>query len=106
MAPRSEANKRTLEMALLIAAVWSVVALIAFSSVDVGVQSQSSSSMLLILLLFAGSCVVLVGCSAVFYEDIKRLGLSTGERRGWELAWLFLGPLALAAYWFRYVRNR
>jgi hypothetical protein len=93
-------------MAMLIAAVWSVVAVIAFSSLDVGVRSQPSSSMMLTFLLFAGSCAVLVGCSAVFYEDIKRLGLSSAERRGWELAWLLLGPLALAAYWARYVRGR
>jgi hypothetical protein len=93
-------------MAMLIAAVWSVVAVIAFSSLDVGVRSRPPSSMMLTFLLFAGSCAVLVGCSAVFYEDIKRLGLSSGERRGWELAWLLLGPLALAAYWARYVRGR
>jgi hypothetical protein len=105
MTPRTEVHKRTLNMALLIASVWSVIALIAFSSINVRAQTQSSSTLLFTFLLFAGSCVVLVGCSAVFYEDIKRLGLSTGERRGWELAWLFLGPLALAAYWVRYVRN-
>jgi hypothetical protein len=93
-------------MAMLIAAVWSVIALIAFSSIDVGVQSQPSSSVLLTFVLFAGSCAVLIGCSAVFYEDLKRQGMSTGERRGWELAWLFLGPLALAAYWALYVRGR
>ena len=102
---RSEASKRTLDIAVLTVAVGSAVGLLALASVA-GIEpgQPPTTAQLAAALVFALSCIVLLFGSIPFYEDLKRLDLPDSERRLWGLAWLLLPPLAIAAYWTRYVR--
>ena len=104
--PRSEAAKRTLDIAVFTVAVGTAVGLAAFASVS-GVEPGQplTTAQVTAALVFGLSAVILLLGSIPYYEDLKRLGLPASERRLWVLGWALLGPVAIAAYWFRYVRE-
>ena len=104
--PRSEASKRTLDVAALTVAVGTLLgalALASIGSIEPGTP-LTSTQMIGAVVLALAFLVVLAG-SVPFHEDLKRRGLPGSERRMWEVGWLVMAPLAIGAYWFRYVRE-
>jgi hypothetical protein len=103
---RSEDSKRTLDLAALTVGVGSLLGVLALASIG-NIQPGrplTSGQLIGALILVVSFLMILLG-SLPFYEDLKQLEVPSGERRMWELGWLVMAPLAVAAYWFRHVRQ-
>jgi hypothetical protein len=102
---RSSTSRRTMNAVAIVFVSFSTLAYSSWGYLAIRGDGVLDDGRTLAFAFFMVACAVLFLCLLAIWEDTKRLGLKRQEQRRWEYVLLVFGPIAMAIYWYGYVRH-